>query len=63
MRDMTPIIDPEEDYLTILAAEEQIATTEARRKKELEDTQLKLKGMFALNGVLFGHLLRLCRKF
>jgi len=43
MRDMTPIIDPEEDYLTILAAEEQVATTEARRKKELEDTQLKLK--------------------
>jgi hypothetical protein len=47
MRDMAPIIDPEEDYLTILAAEEQIAATEARRKKELEDTHIKLKGMSA----------------
>ena len=52
---MTPIIDPEEDYLTILAAEEQVATTEARRKKELEDTQLKLKGLFALSRILLDH--------
>jgi len=43
IRDMAPIIDPEEDYLTILAAEEQIAAAEARRKKELEGTHSRLK--------------------
>jgi kinetochore protein Spc24 len=40
---MAPIIDPEEDFLTILAAEEQIAAAEARRKKELEDLHSNLK--------------------
>lgn len=44
IRDMLPIIDPEEDYLTIVAAEEKIASTEARRKKELEEAHANLKG-------------------
>jgi kinetochore protein Spc24, fungi type len=44
IRDMAPIIDPEEDYLTILAAEEQIASAEARRKRELDETHAHLKG-------------------
>ena len=56
MRDMAPIIDPEEDYLTILAAEEQMAITEARRKKDVEDTQLKLKGVSVLHNPLFRSL-------
>jgi kinetochore protein Spc24 len=41
---MLPIIDPEEDYLTIVAAEEKIAAAEARRKKELEEAYTNLKG-------------------
>jgi kinetochore protein Spc24 len=41
---MISIIDPEEDYLNILAAEEQIAINEAKRKKELEDVHSQLKG-------------------
>ncbi|KAG6888479.1 hypothetical protein C0995_007905 [Termitomyces sp. Mi166 len=41
---MLPIIDPEEDYLTIVAAEEKIAATESRRKKEIEESQGNLKG-------------------
>lgn len=41
---MVPILDPEEDYLTIAAAEERMSTTEALRKKELEDSHLKLRG-------------------
>ncbi|KAJ2926339.1 hypothetical protein H1R20_g10753, partial [Candolleomyces eurysporus] len=44
IRDMLPIIDPEEDYLTIVAAEEKIVASEAKRKKELEEAHAKLKG-------------------
>lgn len=42
---MLPIIDPEEDYLTIVAAEEKIASTEAKRKKELEEAYTNLKAL------------------
>ncbi|KAG5647142.1 hypothetical protein DXG03_001097 [Asterophora parasitica] len=42
---MLPIIDPEEDYLTIVAAEEKIAITEARRKKELEEAHATMKAL------------------
>lgn len=41
---MLPIIDPEEDYLTIVAAEEKIIMSETKRKKELEEAHAKLKG-------------------
>lgn len=44
IRDMRPIIDPEEDYLTIVAAEESIAVSEAKRKKQLEEAHANLKG-------------------
>ncbi|KAF8631419.1 hypothetical protein AX17_005096 [Amanita inopinata Kibby_2008] len=45
IRDMLPIIDPEEDYLTIVAAEESIATSEAKRKKQLEEAHANLKAL------------------
>ncbi|KAI0080559.1 hypothetical protein K474DRAFT_1657704 [Panus rudis PR-1116 ss-1] len=45
IKEMIPIIDPEEDYLTIAAAEEQMAITEAARKKELEDAHNKLRAL------------------
>ncbi|PPQ77602.1 hypothetical protein CVT25_011394 [Psilocybe cyanescens] len=45
IRDMLPIIDPDEDYLTIVSAEEQISASEARRKKELEEALANLKGL------------------
>jgi kinetochore protein Spc24, fungi type len=41
---MAPIIDPEEDYLTLVAFEDRMAQSDARRKKELDDAQTKLKG-------------------
>jgi kinetochore protein Spc24 len=41
---MLPIIDPEEDYLTIVAAEDKIASAEAKRKKELEEAHANFKG-------------------
>jgi kinetochore protein Spc24 len=41
---MRPIIDPEEDYLTIVAAEQKLAASEAKRKKELEEAHANLKG-------------------
>jgi len=41
---MLPIINPEDDYLTIVAAEENISTSEARKKKEFEEDHTKLKG-------------------
>jgi kinetochore protein Spc24 len=43
---MLPIINPEDDYLTIVAAEENIAASEARKKKEFEEAHTKLKGTF-----------------
>ena len=45
---MLPIIDPEEDYLTIVAAEEKIAAAETKRKRELEDAYANLKGQLQL---------------
>ncbi|EED81061.1 predicted protein [Postia placenta Mad-698-R] len=45
IRDMIPIIDPEEDYLTIAAAEEQMSITEQERKREFEEAQLKLRSL------------------
>ena len=46
IRDMLPIMNPDEDYLTIVAAEEKIASSEARRKKELEEVHANLKCSF-----------------
>jgi kinetochore protein Spc24, fungi type len=43
IRDMLPIMNPDEDYLTIVAAEEKIASSEANRKKELEEAHAHLK--------------------
>ncbi|KAJ3540468.1 hypothetical protein NMY22_g4282 [Coprinellus aureogranulatus] len=45
IREMLPIIDPEEDYLTIVAAEEKIIASETKRKKELEEAHAKLKAL------------------
>ena len=38
------MMDPEEDYMTIAAAEAKISSSEAARKKELEEAHAKLKG-------------------
>lgn len=40
---MIPIIDPEEDYLTIAAAEEQMSITEEERRKELTEAQSRIR--------------------
>ncbi|KAF8061552.1 hypothetical protein FPV67DRAFT_1509382 [Lyophyllum atratum] len=45
IRDMLPIIDFEEDYLTIVAAEEKMAVSEARRKKELDEAHATMKSL------------------
>jgi len=45
IRDMLPIMNPDEDYLTIVAAEEKTASSEARRKKELEEAHVNLKAL------------------
>ncbi|TFY78566.1 hypothetical protein EWM64_g5446 [Hericium alpestre] len=45
MRNMGPVIDPEEDYLTIAAAEEQMAVRAASRRKELEEAHANLKAL------------------
>lgn len=41
---MLPVMDPEEDYMTIVAAEEKMGASEAVRKKELEEAHATLKG-------------------
>jgi len=48
IRDMLPIMNPDEDYLTIVAAEEKLASSEAKRKKELEEAHVHLKGSLSL---------------
>ncbi|KAF9533496.1 hypothetical protein CPB83DRAFT_783110 [Crepidotus variabilis] len=45
IRDMLPVMDPEEDYMTIVAAEEKIGASEALRKKELEEAHATLKAL------------------
>lgn len=42
---MLPVMDPEEDYMTIVAAEERISASEAERKKVLEEVHANLKGL------------------
>ena len=39
IKETVPIMDPEEDYMTIAEAEELMAKTEGVRKKELDDAQ------------------------
>lgn len=51
---MRPIIDPEEDYLTIVAAEESIAVSEAKRKKQLEEAHANLKGAYPSTRCTYG---------
>ncbi|PCH38382.1 Spc24-domain-containing protein [Wolfiporia cocos MD-104 SS10] len=45
LRDMRPLINPDGDFMTITAAEERMAITEAERRKELEGLQSKLRTM------------------
>lgn len=42
---MAPVIDPDEDYLTIAAMEEQMTKRSVQRKREHEDAHGKLKGV------------------
>lgn len=44
IREMTSIIDPADDYLTITAAEEQMKMNYAKAKKENEEAYADLKG-------------------
>jgi len=48
---MLPVMDPEEDYMTIVAAEEGISASEAERKKVLEEVHANLKGLLPLTHV------------
>ncbi|KAJ3008826.1 hypothetical protein NUW54_g3008 [Trametes sanguinea] len=50
IREMVPIIDPEDDYLTIAAAEEQMATTHDMRQKDIHDAHAKSKSVSDLFG-------------
>ncbi|KZP20867.1 hypothetical protein FIBSPDRAFT_911025 [Athelia psychrophila] len=45
MKDMAPMLDPDEDYITIAETEQQTAATKAQRKKELEDMHAHLKAL------------------
>lgn len=44
LREGAAIIDPEEDYMTIAAAEEQMSLTEAARRRDVEQAKTKLRG-------------------
>jgi kinetochore protein Spc24 len=42
---MTTLMDPEEDYLSIIAMEEDAAAAEAKRNQELDQAHANLKGL------------------
>ena len=46
IRKMRSIIDPKDDYMNIVDAEQKLATSETKRKKELEEAHANLKGSF-----------------
>ena len=48
IREMTMIIDPADDYLTITAAEEQMKINHAKSKKENDEAYANLKCMHYL---------------
>jgi hypothetical protein len=48
IRDMAHMMDPDEDYISIAATEQQTAATKAHRKKELEDAHANIKGSFCV---------------
>ena len=54
--EMVTIIDPEDDYLTIAAAEEQMALTHETRQKELSEAHAKLRRESPTHSQLFGCL-------
>ncbi|KAA1471272.1 hypothetical protein DENSPDRAFT_865060 [Dentipellis sp. KUC8613] len=45
LREIRPAMDPEEEYLTIAAAEEQMSKRAVMRKKELEEAHAHLKAL------------------
>ena len=45
LRESVQIMDPDEEYITIASAEEQMSATAAARKKELDAARSNMKGM------------------
>jgi len=45
IRKMRSIIDPKDDYMNIVDAEQKLAASETKRKKELEEAHANLKGI------------------
>ncbi|TDL27565.1 hypothetical protein BD410DRAFT_740734 [Rickenella mellea] len=45
LQDMSPMMDPTDDYLAIAAAEEQMGTTAEEREKELDDAHAQFKAL------------------
>ncbi len=44
IKESVQIMDPDEEYITIASAEEQMSMTEAARKKEIDETRARMKG-------------------
>ncbi|KAJ7109208.1 hypothetical protein C8R44DRAFT_801902 [Mycena epipterygia] len=45
LRDVKAVVVPDDDYLTLVAAEETIAAADAKRKKELDELHTNLKAL------------------
>ncbi|KAJ6630665.1 hypothetical protein B0H10DRAFT_1982272 [Mycena sp. CBHHK59/15] len=45
LRGVKAVVVPDDDYLTLVGAEEKIATAEAKRRKELDDVHATLKAL------------------
>lgn len=49
IKEMATMIDPDEDYLTVVAAKELIASVRESRKKDLDEAHANLKGRHNLD--------------
>lgn len=56
IKESVQIMDPDEEYITIASAEEQMSLTAAARKKELDEARSKMKGARAsVSRTIFTH--------
>jgi len=55
LKEMIPIMNPDDDFMTIVSAEQKIAASWARRKKEIEKSEAHLNGTPRTLHILLKH--------
>jgi len=55
LKEMIPIMNPDDDFMTIVAAEQKIAASWAKRKKEIEQSEAHLNGTLGFISYILKH--------